>query len=202
MARIGSVVDCLLTQADKWDERYQVIEVYRPFGLMGKFIESLPKDLTPYSDIALFRDAYESSGYKLKLERVIANFWSNSTAVKYYQYINAATLGDKTIITMDEYDTALRMKGSVMESVHARKYFDGTLPVEYQVRIKFKYMGLDCKAFLDGMVVDDYAKTITPFDLKTTSRPGPFQDIYLSGGYFRQAAFYTLALQHHILNTP
>ena len=42
--RTGSALDCLLTSPERWDDDFKVIDVNRPWGLMGKFIDNLPPD--------------------------------------------------------------------------------------------------------------------------------------------------------------
>jgi hypothetical protein len=39
--------------------------------MMGPFIDMLPCDLTPESDIELFKEAYDKSGYKSKIETIV-----------------------------------------------------------------------------------------------------------------------------------
>lgn len=38
---------------------------------MGKFIDNLPGGLNPFSENSLYQEAYDKSGYKMSLDRVI-----------------------------------------------------------------------------------------------------------------------------------
>ena len=40
--RIGSAVDCLLTDPARWDDEFVVSDVVRPSGFMSKFVDNLP----------------------------------------------------------------------------------------------------------------------------------------------------------------
>lgn len=72
--RIGSALDCLLTSPELWDDEFEVVDANRPYGLMAKFIDNLPSGLTPDSPEEDYQEAYDKSGYKMKLSRVISNF--------------------------------------------------------------------------------------------------------------------------------
>jgi len=50
------------------------VEVVRPYGLLGKFIDNLPGGLTAFSTNDLYQEAYDKSGYKRSLDKVIASF--------------------------------------------------------------------------------------------------------------------------------
>lgn len=135
---------------------------------MGKFVSKLPKDLTPYSDSELYKEAYDASGYKIEIAKVISNFWKNPATVSYYQYVNNAD-EEKTILSLDEYDTVVKMKSSITDSPYASKYFNEDAPAVYQLKIIFPYKNHKVKCYLDGVLYDHNKKTALPFDLKTTS---------------------------------
>jgi hypothetical protein len=65
----------------------------------------------------------------------------------------------------------------------------------HQVPIYFRYRGEDCKALLDGILIDHKNRTIQPFDLKTTGKSVyDFPVSFLQFGYYRQCALYETAL--------
>lgn len=72
--RIGSAVDCLLTSPDRWDEEFIVVDVNKPYGLMGTFVQYLPKGITRLSDKEMYQTAYEKSGYKMSIDWAIEKF--------------------------------------------------------------------------------------------------------------------------------
>jgi len=53
---------------------FKVIDVYKPSGLLGKFIEALPPGLTVYSPLEAFKEAHTKTGYKQSLESVVKQF--------------------------------------------------------------------------------------------------------------------------------
>lgn len=195
--RIGSALDCLLTSPERWDEDFKVINVNRPWGLMGKLIDNLPPDLDMFSAPHLYQEAYDKSGYKMKLDTVINNFWKNEETYKYYM-ATRGTGKDKTIISKDEYDSVVKCNELISANEFIHQYFNSTgigIEILRQVPIYFKHKGEDCKALLDGIHIDHRNKTIQPYDLKTTGKSVyDFPSAFLQYGYYRQCAFYELAV--------
>lgn len=73
---------------------------------------------------------------------------------------------------------------------------DENVEILHQLPIYFEYREEKCKGLLDGVVIDHKHKTIQPFDLKTTGKSVyDFPLSYLQFGYYRQCAFYEIALQ-------
>lgn len=195
--RIGAGLDCLLTSPERWDKDFIVVDVVRPYGLMGKFIEALPSGLTMDSPIDLYREAYSIAGYKMDLNKIIEKFWFNPDHVNYY-IATRDKLEGVTILSKDEYESVVNCKELIMSNNFAREYFVPTSPyheILRQTAIYFEYMGEECKALLDGILIDHENKTIQPYDLKTIGKSVyDFPISYTQFGYYRQAAFYMLAI--------
>lgn len=52
-----------------------IVDAYKPYGLLGLFIDALPNGLTPdMLDPDLYQEAYQRSNYKMKIETVINKF--------------------------------------------------------------------------------------------------------------------------------
>ena len=194
-----------------WEENFVTIDVNRPFGLMGKFIDELPSGLEPDSDQSLYQEAYNASGYKMWMDKVIAKFWDNEEYVKYYKLTR--DLGDGiTVLSADEYDSVKKAEELIMANPYVKGYFINEDPFNielmHQVPIffdwEFSYAGSlitePCKALMDGIRINHKKKTIEPFDLKTTRSVYDFGSSYLQYGYYRQCAFYLKAMQS--LNSP
>ncbi len=72
--RVGAALDCLLTSPERWDRDFLVVDANRPYGLMCKFVDGMPSGLTPDSMGIYYQEAYDKSGYKMKLEKVVEKF--------------------------------------------------------------------------------------------------------------------------------
>lgn len=200
--RLGSALDCILTDPDRFDDNFFVIDVVRPTGYMGKFIQNLPAGLAPQSPEELYQEAYDKAGYKQKLSTVINTFWTKAECVEYYNCTRNSN--SREIISKDEYDIVLECKNKILSNKFVEKYFVNKYPhIElcHQLPIYFEYKELECKSLLDGVRIDHLNKTIEPFDLKSIGRnvyEFPFS--CLSYGYYCQAAFYIIALKEYIKN--
>lgn len=89
----------------------------------------------------------------------------------------------------------------ILENSFTKWYFEGEDHLErhLQMPLFFTFEGTDCKALLDGLVINHDSKKIIPFDLKTTSKGVfNFYDSYIHYGYYRQAAFYTTAVKEYL----
>lgn len=196
--RIGSALDCLLTSPERWSQDFVVVDVSKPYGLMGRFIDALPSGLSSLSDPLLYQEAYDKAGYKMALDKVIDKLWSNEDLVKYYKLTNG--IKDSTVLSSDEFGIVNRCVETIKANSYTHKYFFKNPLLDvlllHQVPIYFNYKGIDCKALLDGILVDHDEKTIQPFDLKTIGKSVfDFEQSYLQFGYYRQAAFYNIAIQ-------
>lgn len=132
------------------------------------------------------------------MDKVVSKFWENEEAVKYYRLTRDLAEG-VTIVSQDEYDSVLKAKELILANEFIRKYFTKSskaFEVMHQVPIYFEYRDEQCKGLLDGIYIDHLAKEIQPFDLKTTGfSVYEFGEMsYLKFGYYRQCAFYELAL--------
>lgn len=72
--RIGSAVDCLLTDPSRWSADFIVSNVTKPTGILGKFVSKLPAGLKPDSPSEDYYTAYMQSGYKMNIDYVIRSF--------------------------------------------------------------------------------------------------------------------------------
>ena len=194
--RIGSGLDCLLTTPQNWETDFYTSKYNRPGGMMGDFIECLPPGLTLTSAEEKFQEAYEKSGYKLPLRRILS--WLFTREENYLFYQDSKKHEGKIILDKDEYQVIQSCLDRIKKSRFARKYFwpeKDSQEILFQVRIKFYFEGFLVKGILDGIIVDHENETLTPFDLKTTAHSAlKFPDTFLRSYYFRQAALYTLGL--------
>lgn len=193
--RIGAALDCLLTSPERWEEDFLVIDANRPYGLLGKFIEKLPSGLTVNSPLELYMEAYRDSGYKMWPDKVVAKFWLNEEAVRYYKLTR--DLSDKvTVLSTDEYESVTKALELINANEFVKHYFKSSsidIEIRNQVPVYFEYMGEPCKALWDGVYIDHKNKTIQIYDLKTAKSVWDFPTSFLQYGYYRQCAFYELS---------
>jgi hypothetical protein len=202
--RIGGALDAILTQPEVFLRDYAVAPAKKPGGMMGVFIDALPLDLDKDSPEDEYLEAYAKSGYKTPISKIIEKLWSNPEQIEYYNALKRAK--GKTIISYDEYEEVNHAKEYLLNNPYTRPYFQDPrshIIIKTQVGIVFKHSEDDvqCKALLDGIIIDTENKTIQPYDLKTigvsiTSFPFSF----LKYGYYLQAAHYYNAVKYMLEN--
>lgn len=193
----GAALDCLLTDPDRWDKDFMRVDGTRPTGLLGKFVNALPPGLSRFSALEEYREAYEAAGYKKSLLWVVDNFWNSPEVVEYYLAKNGDEVDGRILITNEIYDSVKRGKDLLLGFQHTREYLVSAVhnELQFQIPIYFRYRGQDCKALLDGLLIDHRDRTIKPYDIKTIGKPvTTFPSSFLEYGYYRQAAFYEVAL--------
>lgn len=203
--RIGSGIDCLLTDPDRWDEEFAISEGNKPSGLLGKFVEALPRYINSKDDISVYEDAYRVAGYKANIENVIRWFWENESAVKYYKDRFLVESG-KELLGREEFEAIKYAVEVIKENEFTSFYFipsedEGNIERLFQQAIYFQVREVECKGLLDGILINHDEKTIQPIDLKSTGKKvQEFPTSFTQFGYQRQAAFYLLALNSFLQN--
>lgn len=200
--RIGSAVDCLLTSPERWDTDFVVGDVFKPYGLMLKFVRNLPKGLKANSPAEMYQAAYDKAGYKKGIDWVINQFTTNEKLVEYYLWLTSKSV-DRIGLTKDEYQLVMKCVETIRINEFARRFFvnnEEGIELKHQMAIMFDYeldgAIFECKALLDGVLINHNDRTIQPFDLKTTGKSvWEFGSSFLHFGYYRQVAFYEYALK-------
>lgn len=102
------------------------------------------------------------------------------------------------VITKDIMEQINVAKDLLIANPWTHKYFwpnSIETQLDHQVAIYFQYNGVDCKALLDGVLINHKDKTLQPFDLKTTGKSvNEFPHSFMEFGYYRQCAFYEQAI--------
>jgi hypothetical protein len=194
--KIGSAVDCALTTPSIFSSTYRISSSNKPTGLLGKFVDALPPGLEMTSPTTFYESAYKKAGYKKEMTWVISYFWENKDVVKYYEELHSSD--GRIVLAQDEYEVVNTARDLIMANEFTYPFFFAVkedVELHHQVPIYFLYKQKACKALLDGYTVDHVEKVIQPFDLKTTSKDiYAFPESFINYGYFRQCAFYELAL--------
>lgn len=131
------------------------------------------------------------------LDKVVAKFWENEEAVKYYT-LTKGLAGGVVVVSSDEYESVMKAHELIMANEYVKGYFineDPNIELMHQIPIYFRLLGEDCKALMDGIMINHSEKTIEPFDLKTSRSVHDFAEHFIQYQYFIQAAFYEMAIQ-------
>jgi len=207
--RKGSALDCMLTEPDKFDERFAVADNTPPGGMMGEFVRVFLDFRTRSNDDseaafdAALKTAYKISGFKIKFESVIKKFEADDIQ-EYVKFVIDSK--GKTILSPNEWVSALGMKEMLLNNEFTKEYLvhlpsNPMIDEHNQLVIEWTYKGIQCKSILDKVLVDHDEKRIIPMDIKTTSKgTGNFIQSFIRYGYFRQCSFYVHAIRYWLYN--
>ena len=203
--RKGSALDCMLTEPDKFDERFAVADTAPPGGMLGSFVTIYLGHMNSgmEHDDAL-QEAYKASGFKIKFEAVVKKF--EAPEIQEYVKFSKESI-DKTILSPNEWVSALGMKEMLLNSDVTKKYLvdlpsNPMVRVFNQLTIIWKHGNFECKSILDTVIINYAKKQIIPIDIKTTSKGvGNFIQSFIRYGYFRQCSFYFSAVEYWLNNS-
>src|SRR6478752_5251893 len=165
---IGRVVETLLFEKDKFDERFAMSSLSKaPTGLMLEFVEALyrrSKEATDengeitkeFSEIAEI--AYKDSGFKIKLEKVLEKFIGSDAEI-FYKEIREIRSKGLTVVTTDDVTNAERIveelktnefTAPILTLVNSDRY---DIRVQYQIE-GYEIDGLKLKSMMDIVIID------------------------------------------------
>jgi len=207
--RIGSAVDCLLTDASRFSELFFIFTQSKPAGLAGKFIDNLPlfalnEENEPIygaegglisfnRDYSLYEEAYRKAGYRIPIRTVVQNFWNDDKQQAYYRAREQAN--GKQILSTDEMEEVQNALDAIKANPLAPKYFSSYTQIPIYWDQMYNGKKIACKGLLDFIYIDHENMKIYPGDLKTTaSSVTEFEDSFWKYSYYRQCAWYITGL--------
>lgn len=181
-ATTGRIVETLLLEPEEFDNRFYLSScASTPTGLMLEFVEALykhTKDATNEDGLVtremqdIIQDAYVDSGFKIKLEAVLAKF-NDSEAELYYKEIREVRSKRLTVVTTKEIENAEKivteLKSNIVTAEIVNKVNSMRYSVFNQLQIEgYEVLGHVFKSMLDKVIVDHEKKTVQVIDLKCT----------------------------------
>jgi hypothetical protein len=166
---LGSAVDIMLTEPDKFDEQIYVMSAQKPGSeMMLAFVEEYVK--TDNSTTA-----WKASGFKMPEAGVLKKFATEGK--NYYDALKIA--GERKIMDVEDMFKANQLVKQLKENPFTKKYFvpeDGVelmfqVPITWSFTIheldSTKTKSIPAKSILDAIRIDHKNKTIQPIELKT-----------------------------------
>lgn len=198
--KIGSCVDCLLTEPELFDKNYYI-----------EFSEECKKIPTPqiktYIDNIVLGLSEEEAHNKAQFKRNSDNLEAikEKVSTEYQEYLEWAKNRQNHIInnqskeslTLQQYELVKNIVHNFQTNRFTSKYFENRFNVDVhtQLEIYWKYQNNACKSKFDKVIVNHNDKTIQPIDIKTTGKHvSSFSRSFLQFRYDIQASFYSTAL--------
>jgi len=201
---LGSAVDIMLTEPDKFNEQIYVMTASKPSAVpmltyCTRLVESAGNTAV----------AYGASGYKISPEAVHKKFEKEGKA--YYDALMAAR--GKKILDADDMFKANQIVATLKSNPYTKKYFvpeDG-IELIFQPRILWDLMyqsllkdgrsaTVQAKSVLDVIRIDHKNKIIQPIELKTGAES--FMKSYWRYKRYLQGAMYHMATVKSVFEDP
>lgn len=192
----GSVVDTLITEPDKFKEKFAVADIKLPSDSLVAITQALLNDTT-YKTLEevpdnIVLDACNNFEYCMKMSDAVRVKKVREGCTDYFNSLRACE--GKTVITDDVYQKALSTVSTLKTSPVSSKYLRNTTDdIEFLYQQKFiaTLDGLDVKCMFDLLIINHSKKVIIPIDLKTTSiHEYDFQRKFIENRYDIQSRLY------------
>lgn len=197
----GSVVDTLLTGSEEeFNNLFLIVDGTITDG--GKDVcAKLASMHLPYSTFAeipqdIVSDAAKEAGF-WKADKWNARRYSEVLKTGNVEgYYRAMINAEKTVITSEDYQNAIKCKDALKESPATSPYFaddDIFSPIRryYQLKFAATFDGVGYRNMADVIVVNYDKKKVFPIDLKTSSHyEWDFEESFTQWNYMIQARLY------------
>lgn len=205
--RHGSLVDCLLTDPESFEERFYVSDVSRPSDTIAKMVEDI-LDTTKLKYSSLEEVPNEILLKALNDQRYYLN-WADKKRVEYliekggpFYELTIKSQG-KSIIDNNDLSLAKDSVSTLKTNDYTAKYFVKNpykkIDHLYQLKFKIPYKNGAVRCMYDLILVDHENKVIIPIDLKTTGKDEEeFEGSFIDFKYILQAQLYTYILKNII----
>lgn len=208
----GEIVHCFILEPEEFNKNYTFLDYEAPKSQQQKdFCDHVAR----YKDklksnllLRAYKDVYvskEKDEVLLEKAEKLANQFKN-----YIKSIKISTI--KTVLSKNMENKLSDIKIKLMEHKTVRDLLyndkqnifnnDENLIIKNEFPIYWTYPnGIECKSLLDRIIIDHNSKTIKIIDLKTTNSFGEFKDKFFEYKYFRQMAYYWLAVKWYFKET-
>lgn len=207
----GSLVDCLLTEPDEFDETYIVKDYSAPSQVIMDILQMAKNQcptatkLSEVSDEILLTCAHVYKYYPT---------YKDVTKLKYIREGGSEhfeMLGNtKQVVSQSDYQAAKQVVETLVSHKFTAKYFNedpfnnaiqSMNQAKFGISIKIPMSDgnlttASLKCMFDRLLIDHTNETIQPIDLKTTGKPEEaFKESFEYWCYYVQASLYTFILR-------
>lgn len=190
---MGSIIDTLLTSPDDFDNLYHIVNEEKPTGQGLVLFETFIQRFDTFNKDQMIVELHKIKE-ELQLWNTLVDPIKIQQRVEDPKILTAIEehykMQGKTPIYQHEKEKADALLESLKTHPFTHRFFNKTsddVDIMYQTGIVFDHK----KVLLDGIIIDKWERTITPFDLKTSEESALlFPSKILKFRYDIQAALY------------
>lgn len=213
---MGKVVELLLLEPHLFDDKFYLSACATgPTGLMLEFVEGLYRANKEATDEdgnitksfeEMSKEAYISSGFKIKYEAVIGKFVGSDAEI-FYNEIRQVRAKNLTVVTIQDITNAEKIVEELKTNSITSKIVNLTRSTKFDIFNQFQIEGYTVdfhlfKSMIDKIIVNHEEKTISIYDLKCTwSVENFYTEYYLYRRAYIQAYLYFKAI-HSLTENP
>lgn len=211
---LGSIVDTIITDGeDEFNRRFVVAEYP---SIPDSIIQIIKELFNTYKDTCSNINLISNDAIiNIAAQYNYQNNWKPETRAKVikekgFEYYNLLFISqDKTLVSQDMYNDALRMVDALRTSEATKWYFADNNPFEpeieryYQLKFKATLHNVDYRIMADLIICDHKNKELILCDLKTSGHEEySFASSFLTWNYSYQARLYARVIAENIKNDP
>lgn len=211
---LGSIVDTIITDGEEeFNNRFVVAEYP---NIPDSIIQIVKELFNTYKDTCSNINLISNDAIiNIAAQYNYQNNWKPETRAKVikekgFEYYNLLFISqDKTLVSQDMYNDALRMVDALRTSEATKWYFADNNPFEpeieryYQLKFKATLNNVNYRCMADLIICDHKNKELILCDLKTTGHEEyNFASSFLTWNYSYQARLYARVIAKNIRNDP
>jgi hypothetical protein len=189
---IGKLVETLLFERHEFDNRFYMSAcASTPSAMMLDFVEGLysaTKEATDEFGVVnksfeeLAKEAYVISGFKIKIEQVLAKFIGSDAEI-YYEEIRKVRSQNLIVVDSRDVNNAENIVSELQNNIVTRDIVTMVNSSRYTVLDQFQMEGYTVdnhlfKSMMDRIIADHDDKTVQVYDLKCTWNVENFYEEY------------------------
>lgn len=207
--RFGTLTDNIVTNPESIEDKYFICEIPKVSETIKNIVDDIynksKEKLDKISDYSIeyLSDIISSNNYysNRKLDTNIKSICESGDL--YYKFL--LNSNGKEIISKSDYDLAVAINTEIRNNPFTKHIFyeSDNNEVFYQLKFFTNIHGANSRCMVDIINIDHKNKTISIYDLKTTSKSEEsFNESFNKYNYWIQCILYTEILKQVVLENP
>jgi hypothetical protein len=207
---IGKQIHMQLLEPEEFEKCYTYLDFKTPtskqqLAFCERYVELINSEDTKTAMIQAYTENYitTSSSEKAILQSAEKIYESNSEYIRYltvkkdYREVLSKSKQDllttiTQVVTKHKKANTLLFEDPLFDNTNIESFNE--YPIYWEFPIEFDGEKIKCKSLLDRLIIDHSKKKIIIVDIKTTSSLSTFKKTVEDFAYYRQLAFYKIAV--------